>query len=225
MKQYNENFVSMCKAVQSLLERHAAEWASQPVFVGLVSDFEASMSALGLAMEGGTMVSSGASKDKLHAKKEAVLQVVKLSERARVYAMEEGLGELQGQIRVTKTAMLRLADTVLLAKLRSMHTRLAGVVVELEDYGVVAADLVVLKGLTDAYESLIARPRMLIVERKGYNNTAIPELLKALRMVLRKMDLLINVFAPNSWVTGYRNARMVVDAGQRRQVLPSGDGS
>ena len=216
MIQRDENFLSMCMAVKEVLNNHTAVWTPRVAFANQVGVFYNLLSELALSVEGAEIVSTGATEDKSIAEAAAVKLAVNLAKRASVYALDVDKMELHDQLRVTKSSLLRRPDTMTLAKLRDIHTRLRVVVADLADYGVVDADLIKLNALNDAFDLLISHPRSLIVERKGYNKDAIPGLLTGLREVLYKMDSLVNLFNENVLSREYKDARIIVDLGSRR---------
>ena len=220
MKQSDENFVSMCKAVRDVLTKHTAIWEPRVAFKNQVTVFGGLMDDMDLAMESAEIVSTGATDNKTNAEMSAVLLAVNLAKRASIYAMEVGNMELHDQLRVTKSTLLRRPDTLTLAKLRDIHSRLNAIVAELADYGVLPADLTALNSMNDAFDALIARPRTLIVERKGYNQDTIPSLLSALREVLYKMDSLINIFSGSDLAKEYKDTRIIIDLGRRKDDEP-----
>lgn len=220
MKQTDENFVSMCKAVRDVLTKHTAVWEPRVAFKNQVTMFGSLMDDMAVAMESAEIVSTGATDNKTNAELKAVQLAVNLAKRGSVYAMEVGNMELHDQLRVTKSTMLRRPDTLTLAKLRDIHSRLNGVIAELADYGVLPSDLADLKSITDTFDELIARPRVLIVERKTANQDIIPGLLSGLREVLYKMDSLINLFEDTDLKREYKDARIIVDLGRRKEGEP-----
>ncbi len=220
MKQSDENFVSMCKVVRDVLSKHEVVWSPRVAFKNQVSVFGGLMDEMDLAMESAEIVSTGATDNKTNAEMQVVLLAVNLAKRGSVYAMEVGNLELHDQLRVTKSTMLRRPDTLTLAKLRDIHSRLGGVIAELADYGVLPADLADLKSKTDVFDGLIARPRILIVERKTANQDIIPGLLSGLWEVLYKMDSLINLFEGTDLKREYKDARIIVDLGRRKEGEP-----
>ena len=220
MKQSDENFVSMCRAVQDVLTKHQALWEPKVAFKNQATTFNGLMDDMGLAMESAEIVSTGATDNKTNSEMSAVLLAVNLAKRASIYAMEVGNMELHDQLRVTKSTLLRRPDTLTLAKLRDIHSRLSEIVAELADYGVLPTDLTALNSMNDAFDALIARPRTLIVERKGYNQDTIPSLLSALREVLYKMDSLVNIFSGSDLAKEYKDARIIIDLGRRKDDEP-----
>ena len=215
MRQVDENYVSMCKAVQEVLNNHSAEWGGMLMFKQQVVDLEALMDAVAMAMEGAEIVSTGATKGKEMAKMAAIVQAVNLSKRARVYALEVNNMEWYAQLRVSKTELLRRSDTLCLAKLRDIYTRIAALGGAVADYGIDAAAMAELQVLSDAYGLVLSKPRSLIVARKGYNQDALPKLLSRVRKVLHKIDNLINVYSDSVLERSYKDARIIQDLGRR----------
>lgn len=67
---------------------------------------------------------------------------------------------------------------------------------------------------------LIARPRTLIVERKSANQDMVLGLLSSLREVLYKMDSLMNLFENTDLKREYKDARIILDLGRRKEGEP-----
>ena len=220
MNQRDENFVSMGRAVQDVLSKHTAVWESKVAFKNLATQFNGLMNEVALAVEGAEIVTTGATGNKAQAETEAIKLTVNLAKRGSVYALEVGNMELHDQLRVTKSTLVRRPDTLTLAKMRDIHSRLSIIVADLEDYGVAVGDLESLKILIDAFDALIARPRTLIVERKGYNQGMIPELLASIREVLYRMDSLVNLFEGTAFKQEYKDARIIIDLGRRMEGEP-----
>jgi len=218
MRQTDENFVSMCKAVQDVLKKHSTVWTPIVAFKNQAMSFFELMTEIAECMEGTEIVSTGATQDKKNAEMKAVALTVNLAKRGSIYALDRDNLELHDQLRVSKTTLLRRPDTMTLAKLRDIHDRLNALISELADYGVLPEDLSELHNLTNAYEALVVRPRMLIVERKTYNQDMIPSLLSSIREVLYKMDSLVNLFEESAFNQEYKHARIVIDLGSRKSV-------
>lgn len=220
MNQRDENFVSMGKAVQDVLSKHTAVWESNVAFTNLTTQFNDLMDGVALAMEGAEIVTTGTTDNKARAEKEAIKLTVNLAKRGSVYALEVGNMELHDQLRVTKSTLERRPDTLTLSKMRDIHSRLSAIVAELGDYGVRESDLDRLRILIDDFDVLIARPRTMIVERKGYNQAMIPELLASIRETLYRMDSLVNLFEGTPFKQEYKDARIIIDLGSRKEDDP-----
>lgn len=216
MRQTDENFISMSKAVRDVLEKHTNVWTANAAFNTQAGLFLSAMTAIDLAMEGAQIVSTGATDDKANAELVAIKLGVNLAKRASVYALNTGNVELHDQLRVSKSTLLRRPDTLTVAKLRDIRTRIEIIMSQLGDYGVTTNDLTAFESAINAFDALIARSRVLIVERKGYNQATIPELLAELREVLYKLDSLINIFSGTELATAYKDARIIVDLGSSK---------
>lgn len=193
MRQSDNNFIAMCKTVQRVLTKHNATWNSQVAYRQLAGTFLGIMDSFSEATEGAELVSTGATADKTNAELKAVAMAVNLSKRASVYALEVNNIELHNQLRINKSTLLRRPDELTLAKLRNIIATLAAVVADLSNYGVSPTEIDNLVTATDDFDRLIVRPRTVIVERKGFNQEAIPDLLAQLRTVLYKLDSLMNI--------------------------------
>ena len=86
----------------------------------------------------------------------------------------------------------------------------------LKGYGVTEAMLTKLGDAIKAYEKAIGSPRVAISERKTHTD-AIPGELKKMRQGFAKLDRLVVMFEDDApgFVSDYRNARVIVDAGSR----------
>jgi hypothetical protein len=77
---------------------------------------------------------------------------------------------------------------------KEVYNLLNPIVTALEDYAILNADMVHYKGLIDAYDNLLTKPRQLIAECKTMNKTILPEFVSKMRTLLYKIDSMINLF-------------------------------
>ena len=212
----NENYVSMCRSVEGVLVAHETVWQSNTRFVKeriLFGDL------LGKVQQAGgesLIVTTGATADKAEAASRLFSMVTDLGKRASVYALDHDNQELHDHLRTSKGALSNMPDTVSLAKAKDMYTRMEAIKRDLADYGITEEVLDECKRLIDAYDAYITRPRDLIVERKGHNQS-LSELLRDLRRCVYKLDSLMSLFSGTRFETDYRNARIIVDLGTRKK--------
>lgn len=216
MRQVEENFLSMCKAVQDVLKTHEAVWMSQVAFAEQVMTFQSLLVEMSDALVKAEIVTTGATVHKSNAKLSAIRLAVDLASRGSVYARSVENWELSGYLKTSKSLLLKRADMLTLSMLRNIHFWLMSVVTELEDYAVDMEALNQLNSHINAYEAVIARPRMLILERKGMNQHVIPLLFKKIRRVLSNLDHLVNVFHGTALPSSYQDARIIIDMGGRK---------
>ena len=212
----DKNYVTMCRTVNDVFTKYAGEWASAKRFASEVTHFRGILNEVGTTKADSQIVTSGATADKADAALNLFDKAVNLGKRASVYALDNNNQELHDHLRTSRGALLQIHDTFALAKCKDIYNRLIAVKTGLTDYGIAETDLTELKQLIDAYDALVNRPRGLIVERKGHNES-IPEQIKALRESIYKLDSLINLFAGTVFETDYKNARIIVDTGRRKR--------
>lgn len=217
----DKNYLTMCRTVNTVFTKYETVWQTNNRFTREVETFGGLLSQLQDVKVDAEVVTTGATVDKADAAVELYAKAVDLGKRASVYALDTNNQELHNQLRTSKGSLSNMHDTFSLAKARDIYKRIDAIKEELADYGILAEDVAELKALIDAYDALISRPRELIVERKGHNES-IPELLKKLRESVYKLDSLINLFSGTAFETDYKNARTVVDTGRRKMVGESG---
>lgn len=217
----DKNYLTMARTLNEIFVRHQSVWETNPRFVREVRTFEEVLGLLTDVKVDSNIVTTGATMDKAEAAVNLYNQAVNLGKRASVYALDNNNQELHDQLRTSKGALSNMHDTFSLAKAKDIYKRLEPLKAELIDYGVSEEEMSELKELIDAYDALVTRPRELIVERKGHNES-IPELMKKLRESVYKLDSLVNLFSGTAFETDYKNARIIVDTGRRKMVGESG---
>ena len=218
-----EDFISMMTVVGSVFDTNQPVWNTNSVFARYVTDFTANKLQIDAAAQGGEIITTGATQDKINAAVAAFDFGSKLSKRASVYALEQDNTEMHDQMRVSKGSLSQLADSKASTKLHDLYDRMAAVGEGLLPY-VSVEELTRFKSMIDAYDKLLSRPRELTVNRKVHNED-LPELIQESRKLLYKLDSLINLFDGTEFEAAYLNARRIVNSGSRKapasEVTPS----
>lgn len=214
MQKRQENFIRMAQSVQEVLSRREAIWHSSTAFVREQVHFKNFMDQLLQSLMHTQMQSKGVTEDKEQLKTDAVSITVNLAKRASVYALDHKDMELFEQLHVTKGNMHNNSDNLLLAKLHYVQKLLMERQPLLEDYSITPENLQQMGNAIKAYETILAKPRDVIVERKVHHYT-IAQLIVLLRQTLFRMDYLINIFDGNTLVHEYKSARIIIDLGIR----------
>ncbi|RQO32050.1 hypothetical protein DBR32_00065 [Taibaiella sp. KBW10] len=195
MNQRDVNFVSICRTLRRVLSTYQPVWSTMSAFSDQAEQFEQLIDALSIATERTEVVTTGTTGQKAETELKAIRLAVNLAKRASVYALQQHNLELHEQLRISKSSLLNRPDNLTLARLRDIHSRLLPLASQLSEYAVLPADITLLDSLNNDFERLISTLRAAIVNRKGYNQDRIPELLADTRLCLYKMDSLVNVFA------------------------------
>ena len=209
-----EDFISMMTVVGSVFDTNQPVWNTNSVFARYVTDFTANKLQIDAAAQGGDIITTGATQDKINAAVAAFEFGSKLSKRASVYALEQDNTEMHDQMRVSKGSLSQLADSKASTKLHDLYDRMTAVGEGLLPY-VSVEELTRFKSMIDAYDKLLSRPRELTVNRKVHNED-LPELIQESRKLLYKLDSLINLFDGTEFEAAYLNARRIVNSGSRK---------
>ena len=204
----------MLTVVGPVLDNNKTVWSANSAFSGYVTDFKANKALIDAAAQGGNIITTGATQDKINAAEAAFDFGSKLSKRASVYALEQDNSEMHDQMRVSKGSLSQLADSKASVKLHDIYDRMMAIGDDLSPF-VSAEELTRFKTMIDAYDKLLSRPRELTVNRKVHNED-LPELIQASRKLLYKLDSLINLFDGTEFEAAYRNARRIVNSGSRK---------
>ena len=160
---------------------------------------------------------TGATKDKYAIEETAIEAGVGIAKFASIYALDKKNLELHDKLRLSRSMLLKLHEDECFKRLTDVLMQLEPVKADLADYGILPADIAHFKTLVDAYENSLAKPRKLTVERKTMNVMVLPELISKMRIALYELDSMIGRFNITSLPTAYKNARMVIDLGSRRE--------
>jgi len=214
--------MSMVRAVADVLRRHQEIWSSLPRFSVYGSNLFDLIKEVDAAQVRTDTVATGATLDKARAGEEALHLGGNLSRRAQAYAEDRHLYELRNQLKIKRHELLHGHDAEILHKLRDLQSQLEALLLQLSDYGIDEPRLAAFTAAIDRYESLLAHPRDVVVERKSQNQF-LAAYLKVVRRQLLVMDHLVNVFEGTPFEYEYHNARIMVSVGTRHR--PPADGS
>jgi hypothetical protein len=217
MKSKQENFLTMAHAVNSVIEKNQPKWAAVKRFALAATELNDLVNITSTANAKADSKNTGATKDKHSAGFDAIDEGVKIARRASIYAMDQKNMDMHDRLRFSRSSLLSRHDTEAYAKLKEVYDLLSPIVADLGDYGILLADIQHYKKLIDKYNSLLTKPRELIVARKTLNRTVLPEFVNKIREVLYQIDSLINLFVLTPFYRDYINARKVIELGTRSE--------
>ena len=182
---------------------------------GVFSGIEAKIEKIDVA---GSLTTSGTFESKLELKETMALEMVELASAAFAYAKDKGDTELAAVLDVSFSDIRYGDDQAASSMALAVYNELKGLVAELEDYMVTAADLKVLKQVIDAYrtnlestqrQDSVARTRQLAGLFKQASDHLSDHLDKLVNRIARKEPVFFDT---------YTNARVILDLGGRRKV-------
>lgn len=222
MTQKEENYLTMANVTFQVLKVNKAIWSKQAVFSKIVGEIEEDLKNISSAINKAGVKSIGATVTKYQAANAAITAAVKYSGLAQIHALEINDTVLFDALKTSATKLERLPDQQLIPALEHIYSRITMLAAELKPYGLSEKDLELFQKHINNFKQHKDNPRVVIAERKGYNDS-IPTLLMELKTSFFKLDRLIQIWESTNvkFVTDYQNARIVIRLGGRhRKDLP-----
>ena len=218
MTQKEENYLTMANVTLQVLNTNKAIWSEQPAFSKIVAEIEEDVKSISSAMNSSMVKSAGATATKYQAADIAISRAVKYSGLAQIHALEVGDTLLFDALKTSAWRLERLTDQQLIPALENIYTRIEALKDELKPYGVSKDDLEVFQKHIENFKQHKDSPRVVIAERKGFNN-AIPTLLVEIKTSFFKLDRLIKIWESTheKFVANYENGRIVIPLGARHK--------
>lgn len=221
MKRTDENKFTMMRGVQTVLSNHATDVAPVQALADAKAAFDGILIEIANADQLSQGGSSGETQEKAEAKDVLINTALVIAGAVKAYATTQGDNALFELVDYTKTDLRQAGDTVLPSSAQAIHDAASGVVANLTDYGVTAADLADFQQRIDDYTALIGAPRTAIAEQKAQNERLAGLFDRGDSLLKGTMDNLMIRFQTQKPVffSEYTTARQIVDAGIRHTTL------
>ncbi|WP_316843079.1 hypothetical protein [Pedobacter psychrodurus] len=218
MTQKEENYLTMANVTLQILNANKSIWSDQAAFGKIVGEIEEDVKSINLAINRSGVKSTGATATKYQAADAAISRAVKYAGLAQIHALEIGDTILFDALSTSVTQFERLPDQQLIPALENIYARIEALAEELKPYGVSKDDLEIFQKHIENFKKHKDNPRVVIAERKGFNN-AIPTLLVELKTSFFKLDRLIKIWESTheKFVADYENGRIVIPLGARHK--------
>ncbi len=218
MNQAQENELSMYITVDTLCTNNAPIVKSLPIFSqqhSLLQDLIARVNTTRGKQE--TDI-TGITEDKKQSALKLVSKTVKAIGAAKAFALITKNNELKTAVDYSKSDLINLDDTGLAQTTQSIRDRIAGLSVDLTDYGWGASESAELQSLIDNYKTIEQKPRTAKAESVAAT-AQIAGLLTEGKGILEVMDSLSLSFKETEPVffSEYKNAREIIDFGRRSE--------
>ncbi len=207
--------INMYLAFKQYLADHNAAWAAVVAFATASTDFNTELEKLLEAVEGQGGDITGAAVDKSQAQDFLVAAMMEVSGPASAYFYVQNDNENAELINFTQSELEGMRDVVLLQAAETLIEKTGPIAVPLVGYGVSALMLTNLGTRRTNFDNKISRPRVKIVERKTHTVNIDAEVKLIDKVLEQRLDNLILGFKTSNpnFVTGYFNARIIVNTG------------
>ena len=223
MTQKQQNRLSSDKAVLQVLNGNKPVWQSLAPFTRAHDELAAAVAMRDGALKDQATTSDGVTTDKEAIVDDAITKVLAISRNTAAYALEAHKADLYVQVSHSRSYLLNLPDNVQHGVLQAMINAVSAQGDDVAEYGVTGDMVTAAQAAVTKAGDALADPRTRIGEHATATKT-IPGAEKAARHALARMDKLIYSFSDTqpAFVSNYRQARIIVDAGIRHEAKVGG---
>ena len=230
MKKSTRQKLSMYKAVFEVCKTHETDWAGIAGFVEAVNNLETAISTLDSKAQLQASKTVGVMANRID-KIEAVIELMLILHGVlEMHGKEIGDVELRIRNKKTVTSLKRMDNTRLNVQFNLIIEDLALFGNALTPYGITPDFVTESLVLIEAARISLSRPRMAIIERKGYTNSLDVQTAEIDEIIKLRLDKMMRLFKNSlpDFFELYSNARLIVDLGSRHTsseppTIPSPD--
>ncbi|RYD53581.1 MAG: hypothetical protein EOP52_05455 [Sphingobacteriales bacterium] len=212
MTQDRLNVLAMHERVLDFLNRHVSIWSSFQPIADQVVVLQNTITARRSALVQQQVQTEGITDRKKDAYRTAINSVLRITKFANSHALANHDTDLYAQTKRSRTYLRELPDDQSLAVLVQMLDAVDAQLPVLQPYGITAMDMANARMDVANAQALRNAPRSVIDTRKTAGS-GVGEHQRAGQRALRIIDRTIHFFDATQpqFVTGYRNARIVID--------------
>jgi hypothetical protein len=214
MNSKNENKISMWLVLIAFLQENTGTTDSLPGFATLFASLSGTTEQAMAIMNSLGVVTKGYAKDKQRVKDLLVLKTAELAGMIRAYAVIEGNVLLEQQMKISKSTLALMRDTVLAAKAQEILDKGNELAELVASYGATEEVLGALSTLIGQYNASLTQPRTGIDNHKRTNEELTATVATG-DATIKKMDALMEILR-------YSNERFYSDYWTRRKVIATG---
>ncbi len=216
MTDNQENKLSMGLVVQNVVNSNNEIWRELIAFVNAFSDFEEIITEIlsnRVVQEADT---KGVTLDKQRAEEILIAKTLMVSAGTYAYAVDNNNDTLREKINYSPSSLRKARDTILRDMCQLIHDEVKKEIGNLEEYGILPADLTDLQNKINLYYNAISEPREAITDRKTATQELVILFGRVDDVLKERMDKLMIMFRDSHplFYRQYVNARMIVDLGE-----------
>lgn len=208
------NFFSMGLAVSHFYDKYKTQLDANPILARLFAEFFSYFVVMQEAVQVQKGYTSEATKQKLIEEDEMIEATVRNANKGFVYATEQKLPGLLETFNVSSWTLKKMSDVTLHSTCLNVYTTLRGIAPEaIAEYGIVAADLTLLKKEIDDFYALISVPRSNIITRSQATQKVEEQRGLLQLLFTQRLDKMIDSLPNTDKVlkNEYKAARTIID--------------
>ena len=220
MKSNQENKLSMYYAVQRVCAANNLVWGGLPAFVSGFNDFKTSIGKIETILKAQERGILGVAKDKDAIQDSMIDLSLRVAGAVFAYASDTSNLTLKGKVNYSRSELKRVRDSISGQRCQVIADEANTVIGVLATYGIVPADITLLRAKIIDFTNALSAPRTAIAERKGATDELTKQVRKTDVLLKEKLDKLIEKFKVSSvdFYKLYFDARRIVDIGVRHEL-------
>jgi len=210
-----ENKLSMYRAVITVLDNNAAEYAGVTALVTQVGNLHSSVDLIGQLAQTQTANITGVTLDKAMLQGQMVDMALRVAGALKAFASTGNNATLLQQADINKSTFTRARDDLRDDIAQQIHALANTNIAALAPFGITAATLSALQTRIDAYIAAIGSPRVARVKIKTATELLETEFARTDMILNDRIDGLIEQFKDSgtNFYADYKNARRIVNTG------------
>ena len=207
----------MYRAVVTVLDDNAAEYAGVAAFVTQVGNLKNSVDLIGQLAQTQTANTSGVTLDKAMLQGQMVDIALRVAGALKAFASAGNNAALRQQADINKSTFTRARDDMRDDIAQQMRDLANTNIAALATYGITAATLTALQTRIDAYRAAIGAPRVARAQKSTATDMIEAEFARADMLLQERIDGLIEQFKESgtTFYADYKNARRIVNTGSQ----------
>lgn len=210
-----ENKLSMCRAVITVLDDNAPEYAAVTALVTQVGNLHSSVDLIGQLVQIQSAPTTGVTVDKATLQTQMVDTALRVAGGLKAFASDTNNADLLHQADINKSTFTRARDDQRDDIAQQVHDLANTNIAALAPYGITAATLTGLQTRISAYVAVIGAPRVARTKISTATEMLETEFARADMILNDRIDGLVEQFKDSgtTFYSDYKNARRIVDTG------------
>ena len=219
MKSKQENKLSMYYAVQRVCNANPLVWGGLPAFVTAFNDLKTSIGKVENILKIQERGILGVAKDKNVIRDSMIDLTLRIAGAVFAYASDTNNLILKGKVDFSRSELRHERDSFCIQHSQAVADEANNVIGALGTYGILPADITLLRSKAADFTSALSAPRTAIAERKGATDEIGKQMRKTDVILKEKLDKLIEKFKVSNvdFYKLYFDARRIVDIGIRHK--------
>jgi hypothetical protein len=215
MNRYQSNIIDMATLVSTYMAKNKTLWQTNTAITDTMTEVDADLAAVsGVDVKQAVPV-TGPAADKAVARHALEEEIMVVANQIAALAAKNNDATTEAQADLTLSKLDALKEEDLTATAARIGALATANLPALAAYGITAADVTKLTGLSTAFSATKTGPRAAVVNRKGQTELLPPAVSNLLSTLRRRLDRQVSVFKAGNpeFYAGYLAARVIVNRG------------